>query len=41
MIFDTGNVKSDLDRGFARRFTEAVAGLERHTTSRGGFGGIE
>lgn len=39
--FDTGNVKSDLDSGFAQRFPEAVAGLARHTTRRGGFGGIE
>lgn len=41
MIFDTGNVKSDLDSGFVQRFPDAVAGLERHTTRRGGFGGIE
>lgn len=41
LIFDTGNVKSDLDSGFARRFPEAVAGLARHKTRRGGFGGIE
>ena len=40
MIFDTGNVKSDLDGGFAQRFPEAVAGLARHATRRGGFGGI-
>ncbi|HIY13829.1 MAG TPA: retropepsin-like domain-containing protein [Candidatus Alistipes cottocaccae] len=41
MIFDTGNVKSDLDSGFAGRFPDAVAGLAQHTTRRGGFGGIE
>lgn len=41
MIFDTGNVKSDLDSGFAGRFPDAVAGLAQHTTQRGGFGGIE
>ena len=41
MVFDTGNVKSDLDSGFAQRFPDTVAGLARHTTRRGGFGGIE
>lgn len=40
MIFDTGNVKSDLDGGFAQRFPDAVTGLARHATRRGGFGGI-
>ena len=40
LIFDTGNVKSDLDGGFAQRFPEAVAGLARHETRHGGFGGI-
>lgn len=41
MVFDTGNVKSSLDSGFAQRFPEAVAGLARHKTRHGGFGGIE
>lgn len=41
LIFDTGNVKSSLDSGFAQRFPEAVAGLARHKTRHGGFGGIE
>ena len=38
--FDTGNVKSDLGPAFARRFPEAVAGLDAHATQRGGFGGV-
>ena len=33
-------MKSDLDGGFAQRFPEAVAGLARHKTRHGGFGGI-
>ena len=41
LIFDTGNVKSSLDSGFAQRFPDAVAGLARHKTRHGGFGGIE
>ena len=41
MVFDTGNVKSSLDGAFAQRFPDAVAGLERHATRHGGFGGIE
>lgn len=41
MVFDTGNVKSSLDSGFAQRFPDAVAGLARHKTRHGGFGGIE
>lgn len=41
MVFDTGNVKSGLDSGFAQRFPDAVAGLARHKTRHGGFGGIE
>lgn len=40
LIFDTGNVKSDLGNKFARTFPDAVEGLAEHTTSRGGFGGI-
>ena len=40
MIFDTGNVKSDLGNKFAQMFPEALAGLPEHATSRGGFGGI-
>lgn len=40
LIFDTGNVKSDLGNKFAQMFPEALAGLAEHASSRGGFGGI-
>ena len=40
MVFDTGNVKSDLGTGFASKFPDALSGLEEHTVRRGGFGGI-
>lgn len=40
LIFDTGNVKSDLGNKFAKTFPDAIEGLAEHTTSRGGFGGI-
>ena len=40
MIFDTGNVKTDLGNKFAQTFPDALAGLAERTTSRGGFGGI-
>ena len=40
LIFDTGNVKSDLGNRFAETFPEAIEGLAEQTTSRGGFGGI-
>lgn len=40
IIFDTGNVKSDLGNKFAKMFPDAIAGLNEHTTTRGGFGGI-
>ena len=40
LIFDTGNVKSDLGNKFADIFPHAIEGLAEHTTSRGGFGGI-
>ena len=40
LIFDTGNVKSDLGNKFAKAFPDAIEGLAAHTTSRGGFGGI-
>lgn len=40
LIFDTGNVKSDLGNKFAKTFPDAIEGLEEQTTSRGGFGGI-
>ena len=49
LIFDTGNVKSDLGNKFAETFPEnkfaetfpdAIEGLTEQTTSRGGFGGI-
>ena len=40
LIFDTGNVKSDLGNKFAEIFPDAIEGLTEQTTSRGGFGGI-
>ena len=40
LIFDTGNVKSDLGNKFAQMFPEALIGLKEHESSRGGFGGI-
>lgn len=40
LIFDTGNVKSDLGNKFAKTFPDAVDGLSEQMTSRGGFGGI-
>lgn len=40
LIFDTGNVKSDLGDKFAEMFPETVSELTDHESSRGGFGGI-
>lgn len=40
LIFDTGNVKSDLGNKFAKTFPNAIGGLAEHVASRGGFGGI-
>ena len=40
LIFDTGNVKSDLGSKFAKTFTDTIEGLTEQATSRGGFGGI-
>lgn len=40
LIFDTGNVKSDLGNKFTETFPDAIEGLTEQTTSRGGFGGI-
>lgn len=40
LIFDTGNVKTDLGNKFAITFPDAIEGLAEQTTSRGGFGGI-
>ncbi|WP_303014071.1 retropepsin-like aspartic protease [uncultured Bacteroides sp.] len=40
VIFDSGNVKSNLGSYFFEQFPEAVAGLEEHASQRGGFGGI-
>lgn len=40
MVFDSGNVKSDLGNKFAMMFPETLQGLEEKTSSRGGFGGI-
>lgn len=40
LIFDTGNVKSDLGNKFAETFPDAIEGLTEQTTFRGGFGGM-
>ncbi len=40
LIFDTGNVKSDLGSNFAQMFPEALSGLAEHENTRGGFGGV-
>lgn len=40
LIFDTGNVKSDLGKKFTKTFPDAIDGLAEKITSRGGFGGI-
>ena len=40
LVFDTGNVKSDLGSKFAQTFPDVLEGLAEQTTSRGGFGGI-
>lgn len=40
LIFDTGNVKSDLGNKFTKTFPNAIDGLAEKITSRGGFGGI-
>lgn len=40
LIFDTGNVKSDLGNKFAKTFPDAIDGLAEKITARGGFGGI-
>ena len=40
LIFDTGNVKSDLGNNFAQMFPEALSGLAEHENTRGGFGGV-
>ena len=40
LIFDTGNVKTDLGNKFAQTFPDALDGLAERTTSRGGFGRI-
>lgn len=40
LIFDTGNVKSDLGNKFTKTFPDAIDGLAEKITSRGGFGGI-
>lgn len=40
VIFDSGNVKSDLGNKFALMFPDALSGLSEHENSRGGFGGI-
>lgn len=40
LIFDTGNVKTDLGNLFAQMFPDALTGLTEHESRRGGFGGI-
>lgn len=40
MIFDTGNVKSDLGIKFVQMYPDAISGLTEHESSRGGFGGV-
>lgn len=40
MVFDSGNVKSDLGNKFAMMFPETLSGLEENASSRGGFGGL-
>lgn len=40
VIFDTGNVKSDLGNKFVQMFPEALSGLTEHEGNRGGFGGV-
>lgn len=40
LVFDTGNVKSDLGTAFARQFPAAVACHRAHAVQRGGFGGM-
>ena len=40
MVFDTGNVKSNLGNEFAQMFPEALSGLPEHESSFGGFGGV-
>lgn len=40
LIFDTGNVKSDLGNKFAKTFPDTIDELTEQLTSRGGFGGI-
>ncbi len=40
IIFDTGNVKTDLGAAFVAIFPEAVSGLSKQSSKRGGFGGI-
>ena len=40
LIFDTGNVKSDLGNKFTKTFPDAIDGLAEKITSRGGFGRI-
>lgn len=40
IVFDTGNVRSDLGVRFALRFPELARGVETHEVERGGFGGM-
>lgn len=40
IVFDSGNVKSDLGYKFAQMFPDALSGLVEHESNRGGFGGF-
>ncbi len=40
MVFDTGNVKSNLGNEFVQMFPETLSGLPEHESSFGGFGGV-
>lgn len=40
IVFDTGNVRSDLGMRFALRFPAVAEGLEERIVQRGGFGGL-
>ena len=40
MVFDTGNVKSNLGNEFAQMFPEVLSGLPEHESRFGGFGGV-
>lgn len=41
IVFDSGNVKSDLGRDFASDFPVQTSGLKKHKVKRGGFAGVQ